>query len=29
MNLEQKVEAILFFKGEPVSMKRFQDILKV
>ncbi|MEK7471352.1 MAG: SMC-Scp complex subunit ScpB [Patescibacteria group bacterium] len=29
MNLEQKVEAILFFKGEPVSLKKFQDILKV
>ncbi|MFH1201021.1 MAG: SMC-Scp complex subunit ScpB [bacterium] len=29
MNLEQKIEAILFFKGEPVSLKKLQDILKV
>ena len=28
-NLENKIEAILFFKGEPVSMKRLEDILKV
>ncbi|MCC7160237.1 SMC-Scp complex subunit ScpB [Candidatus Nomurabacteria bacterium] len=28
-NLEQKIEAILFFKGEPVSLKRLKDILKV
>jgi len=27
MNLEQKIEAILFFKGEPVSLKKLQDIL--
>lgn len=29
MNLESKIEAILFFKGEPVSLKRLEDILKV
>jgi segregation and condensation protein B len=29
MNLEQKIEAILFFKGEPVSLKKVEDILKV
>ncbi|MBI2627647.1 SMC-Scp complex subunit ScpB [Candidatus Nomurabacteria bacterium] len=29
MNLESKIEAILFWKGEPVSSKRLQDILKV
>lgn len=28
MNLEQKIEAILFFKGEPVSRKKLTDILK-
>jgi segregation and condensation protein B len=28
MNLEQKIEAILFFKGEPVSRKKLSDILK-
>ncbi len=28
-NLENKIEAILFFKGEPVSMKRLEDILRV
>jgi len=28
-NLENKIEAILFFKGEPVSFKRLEDILKV
>ena len=28
-NLEQKIEAILFFKGEPVTMKRLEDVLKV
>ena len=27
MKLEQKIEAILFFKGEPVSLKKLQDIL--
>ena len=27
MNLEQKIEAILFFKGEPVSLKKLEDIL--
>ena len=29
MNLEQKIEAILFFKGEPVSLKKLEDTLKV
>ncbi|MBU0998715.1 SMC-Scp complex subunit ScpB [Patescibacteria group bacterium] len=29
MNLEQKIEAVLFFKGEPISLKKLQDILKV
>ena len=29
MNLEQKIEAILFFKGEPVNFKKLTDILKV
>lgn len=29
MNLEQKIEAILFFKGEPVNLKKLTDILKV
>ena len=29
MNLSQKIEAILFFKGEPVSIKRLVEILKV
>ena len=29
MNLESKIESILFFKGEPVSYKKLQDILKV
>jgi segregation and condensation protein B len=29
MNLEQKIEAILFFKGEPVSRKKLAEILKV
>ncbi|MFA5778338.1 MAG: SMC-Scp complex subunit ScpB [Candidatus Paceibacterota bacterium] len=28
-NLETKIEAILFFKGEPVSRKKLADILKV
>lgn len=28
-NLENKIEAILFFKGEPVSIKKLADILKV
>ena len=28
-SLENKIEAILFFKGEPVSYKRLEDILKV
>jgi len=28
MNLESKIEAILFFKGEPVSLKKLSDILK-
>jgi segregation and condensation protein B len=29
MNLEQKIEAILFFKGEPVSRKKLSEILKL
>jgi len=29
MNLEQKIEAILFFKGEPVSRKRLSEFLGV
>ncbi|MFA6301300.1 MAG: SMC-Scp complex subunit ScpB [Candidatus Paceibacterota bacterium] len=29
MNLEQQIEAILFFKGEPVSRKKLADILEV
>jgi len=29
MNLAQKIEGILFFKGEPVSIKKLEDILKV
>ena len=29
MNLEQKIEAILFWKGEPISRKKLSDILKV
>ena len=29
MNLEQKIEAILFFKGEPVSFKKLTDTLKL
>jgi segregation and condensation protein B len=29
MNLEQQIEAILFFKGEPVSCKKLADILNV
>lgn len=29
MNLEQKIEAILFFKGEPVSRKKLAEVLKV
>jgi segregation and condensation protein B len=29
MQLEQQIEAILFFKGEPVSRKKLADILKV
>ena len=29
MNLEQKIEGILFFKGEPVSLKKLEDTLKV
>jgi segregation and condensation protein B len=27
MNLEQKIEAILFWKGEPISRKKLSDIL--
>lgn len=29
MEIEKKIEAILFWKGEPVSLKKLQDILKV
>lgn len=29
MNLESKIEAILFWKGEPISIKKLEDILKV
>lgn len=29
MNLEAKIEAILFWKGEPLSRKRLSEILKV
>ena len=29
MNLEQKIEAILFWKGEPISRKRLSEILNV
>ena len=29
MNLENKIEAILFWKGEPMSRKKLADILKV
>ena len=29
MDIEKKIEAILFFKGEPVSRKRLEEILKV
>lgn len=29
MNLETKIEAILFWKGEPMSRKKLADILKV
>ncbi|MBI3888739.1 SMC-Scp complex subunit ScpB [Candidatus Nomurabacteria bacterium] len=29
MQIEQQIEAILFFKGEPVSRKKLADILKV
>jgi len=29
MNLESKIEAILFWKGEPISRKKLSDILKV
>jgi segregation and condensation protein B len=29
MELEQQIEAMLFFKGEPVSRKKLADILKV
>jgi len=29
MDLEKKIEAILFFKGEPVSIKKLGEILKV
>ena len=29
MDLEQKIEAILFFKGEPISRKKLSEFLKV
>ncbi|MDO8659534.1 MAG: hypothetical protein Q7K54_02935, partial [Candidatus Parcubacteria bacterium] len=29
MNLENKIEAILFWKGEPISRKKLGEILKV
>lgn len=29
MNLESKIEAILFFKGEPVSIKKIENILEI
>jgi len=29
MNLEQKIEAVLFFKGEPVTLKKLGEVLKV
>ena len=29
MNLENKIEAVLFWKGEPLSRKRLAEILKV
>lgn len=29
MDLESKIEAILFFKGEPVSVKKLGEILKI
>lgn len=29
MNLEQKIEAILFFKGEPISRKKLSEFLDV
>ena len=29
MQLEQQIEAVLFFKGEPISLKKLGDILKV
>jgi segregation and condensation protein B len=29
MNLEAKIEAVLFFKGEPLSLRKLGDILKV
>ena len=29
MNLESKIEAILFWKGEPMSRKRLAEVLKV
>lgn len=28
MNLEQKIEAVLFWKGEPISRKKLRDIFK-
>ncbi|KKR82510.1 MAG: hypothetical protein UU30_C0023G0001, partial [Candidatus Nomurabacteria bacterium GW2011_GWA2_40_97] len=29
INLENKIEAILFWKGEPMSRKKLAEILKV
>lgn len=29
MNIEQKIEAILFFKGEPMSRKKLAEFLGV
>ena len=29
INLENKIEAVLFFKGEPISQKKLAEILKV
>jgi len=29
MNLESKIEALLFFKGEPISIKKIADILSM
>lgn len=29
MNLEQKIEAVLFWKGEPIKVKKLAEVLKV